>query len=74
MSTAPAIHGVGAGRLDAGPRDPGVDIAFADTDHALVGLHLNDDRVLVGARRVDVVGGIDEHVAANRGDLHAMTS
>ena len=46
----PAIHRVGARRLDARAGDPGVQVGLADPGDALVGLDLDHDGVLRRAR------------------------
>ena len=64
------IHRVRAGRLDAGARHPGVEVGLADAADALVGVHLDDDVVLVAAGRVALVGRIEQDVAVDARDLH----
>ncbi len=49
-------HGVGAGGLDAGAGDPGIDIALPDARQPLIGMDLHDDIVLGGT------GGAHVHV------------
>ena len=66
----PAVHGVRRRRLDERARHPGVQIGFADPDEALVGDHLDDDRVLRRARRAGVVARIEQHVRSDVDDLH----
>ena len=67
----PAVHGVRRRRLDERARHPGVQIGFADPDEALVGDHLDDDRVLRRARRVGVIPRIEQDVRSDVDDLHA---
>ena len=64
------IHRVGAGSLDAGARDPGVEVGLADAADSFVGVHLDDDVVLIAARGVPFVGGIEQDVAVDPRDPH----
>ena len=69
--TEASIHRVGPGRLDARPGDPGVQVGLADAGETLVRLELDDDRVLVRARRLGVVARVEQDVAGDARDLHA---
>ena len=51
------------GRLDARAGDPGVQVGLADAADAFVGVHLDDDGVLVGAGRIGQIAGVEQHVA-----------
>ena len=64
------VHRVRSRRLDAGPCDPGVEVGLADAADALVGVDLDDDVVLVAAGRFALVGGIEQDMAVDPGDLH----
>ena len=64
----PPIHRVRPGGLDAGAGDPGVQVGLADPDEPLVGLDLDDDRVLRRARGVDVEARIEQNVRADVDD------
>ena len=66
----PPVHRVRARRLDARAGDPRVQIGLADPGQALVGLDLDDDRVLRRAGRPHVVAGVEQHVRADVGDAH----
>ena len=63
-------HGVRSRRLDAGSRDPRVDVALADAADALVGVDLDDDVVLCGRRGPDVDVGLQQDMTVDPGDPH----
>ena len=58
------------GSLDAGTRDPRVEICLADADDALVRHDLDDNRVLSGARGLNVEAGGKQNVSPDVDDLH----
>ena len=64
-------HGVGARRLDAGLRHPGIGVAFADAGNAAIGVDDDDEAVLRRRREARVIVGRQQHMALDVGDLQA---
>jgi hypothetical protein len=54
----PQPHRVCAGSFDAGPRNPRIDVGFADACQSFVGVNLNDNVILRGASRAYVEAGV----------------
>jgi hypothetical protein len=50
----PQSHRVCAGSFDAGTRNPGIDVSFADACQSFVGVNLNNNVILRGAGRAYV--------------------
>ena len=65
-----AAHGMGARRFDAGTRNPGIGIGFANAAQAFVGMNFHNQIVLRRTGGPDIVGGIKKHMTINLGDFH----
>jgi hypothetical protein len=69
----PQAHRVGARRLDAGFRDPRIDVGLADAGDALVGMDEDDDVILRRGRRAGVEVGDEQRMAFDAGDFHGVS-